>query len=170
MTEPFLAEIRMFGFNFAPRGWARCDGALLPVSQNQALFSLLGTLYGGDGRTTFQLPDLRGRTPIGFADDYPQGLQGGSENATMTVANLPPHRHDVNCSTTESRSRIPTNQYPAQVLSTFNVNAYHAFDNSTTFAADALTSTGGGLAQNLMQPFSVINFCIAITGIFPSRS
>jgi microcystin-dependent protein len=170
MADPFLAEIRMFGFNFAPRGWARCDGALLPISQNQALFSLLGTLYGGDGSTTFQLPDLRGRTPISFTGGHPQGQQAGAENVAMTVANLPPHRHEVNCSTTEAVSRIPTNQYPAQVASAFNVNAYHAFDNSTTFATNALTSTGGGGAQNLMQPFSVINFCIAMTGIYPSRN
>jgi microcystin-dependent protein len=170
MTEPFLAEIRMFGFNFPPREWARCDGALLPVTQNQALFSLLGTLYGGDGRTTFQLPDLRGRTPISFTDSHRQGERGGAESVSMTVANLPPHRHDVNCSTTESFNRTSTNNYPAQVSSAIGVNAYHAPDNSTTFATDALTNTGGGSEQNLMQPFCVVNFCIAITGAFPSRN
>jgi len=173
MSEPLIGEIKMFASNFAPRGWAFCDGQLLPVSQNNALFSLIGTLYGGDGRTTFGLPDLRGRVPM-HAGDGPGlsgrklGQRGGQENVTLTEAQMPSHTHTTTTKASSSargiQSNTPKNAYwgPGSYTTSSNVN----------MAADAVvtSNTGGGVPVSNVQPYTVINFIICLEGIFPSRS
>lgn len=170
MSEPFVGEIRMFAGNFAPRGWAFCDGQLLAVSQNDALFSLLGTIYGGDGRTTFGLPDLRGRIPI-HAGTGPGlsprrlGQKSGAEKVTLTTNQLPSHRHDWTATTSNGQSRDPVNRIPAAVPGTY----YTAAANETQFNSGAVTDTGGSQSHSNLQPFLCINFIIALFGIYPSR-
>jgi microcystin-dependent protein len=163
--DPFLGQIQAFGFNFTPRGWAQCDGQLLPVSSNAALFSLLGTTYGGDGRTTFALPDLRGRVPINQGTGpglSPRqiGARSGVERTTLTVLNLPAHSHGLALSSAPGTTQAPG--IPA-------VSAEDVY--ATTSDTTRPTSTeGAGQAFDHMPPFLVINWCIAINGIFPSRS
>lgn len=176
MSEPFVGEIRMFAGNFAPRGWAFCDGQLLAVSQNDALFSLLGTIYGGDGRTTFGLPDLRGRVPI-HAGSGPGlsprrlGAKAGSEKETLTVNQLPSHRHDWQATTANASNRTPvaspaTNAY-AQPL---NTTVYtDNISNETDFNSGMVANTGGSRSHSNLQPFLCIHFIIALVGIYPSR-
>ncbi|MGB1253894.1 MAG: phage tail protein [Candidatus Promineifilaceae bacterium] len=168
MSEPFLAEIRMVGFNFAPRGWALCDGQLLPINQNQSLFSLLGTSYGGDGRSTFALPDLRGRTPVHEGHGFPLGSRGGEETHTLAINEMPAHIHNFRVST----DAFTTRDLPGMVLATSGQPTY--VDDSpsitTTFKADMVGLTGSGNSHENMQPFLVINYCIALQGIFPPRT
>ena len=173
MSEPFVGEIRMFAGNFAPRGWAYCDGQLLAVSQNDALFSLLGTIYGGDGRTTFGLPDLRGRVPI-HAGSGPGlsprrlGAKAGSENVTMTVNQLPSHTHAMMASSNPATETRPGGNVTASDLA---VDAY--FENAPSaapLASGAITSLGGSRSHTNLQPFLCINFIIALFGIYPSRT
>ena len=169
MSDPFLGEIRMVGFNFAPRGWALCDGQILPISQNSALFALLGTTFGGDGRTTFGLPDLRGRAPkhVGTGPGlapYNWGQQGGAENITLQLANLPSHNHTVNCQPEDGNQGTPANGFPAPVA-----NGY-ASTSGGTMNAGMIGSVGGGQPVSILPPYLVIYFCIALQGIFPSRS
>ncbi|MFT6245183.1 MAG: microcystin-dependent protein [Salibacteraceae bacterium] len=185
--DPFIGQIQPFGFNFAPRGWAQCDGQLLPISQNTALFSLLGTYYGGDGRTTFGLPDLRGRTALHMGTgpgltSRPIGQRTGLESNTLITTQLPAHSHagtgklKVNAS---ASSADPVGNYPAGLsgrdsggqpvsLSGYNTAA------TGVGAADGVevttTNTGGGQPVNNMQPYLVINWCIALNGVYPSRS
>ncbi len=171
MSEPFVGEIRMFAGNFAPRGWAFCDGQLLAVSQNDALFSLLGTVYGGDGRTTFGLPDLRGRVPIhaGTGPGLSQrrlGAKFGTEEETVTVNQLPSHTHPMQASTTIADETAPAGNVTAQPNAT---NLYVAFDPGTDFASSAVTGTGGSQSHINVMPFLCINFIIALFGIYPSR-
>ena len=170
MSEPFIAEIRMVGFNFAPRSWAFCDGALLPINQNTALFSLVGTIYGGDGRTTFALPDLRGRTPIqtgrnpGGAN-YQLGARGGAETHTLQTAEVPSHSHRVRGSSQIPNAKTPANNFPAQMSSTpYSGGSANESLRGTTH------NTGGNNGHNNMQPYLAINFCICLQGVFPSRS
>lgn len=170
--EPFIAEIRMVGFNFAPRGWAFCDGTLLPIAQNTALFALLGTTYGGDGRTTFALPDLRGRAPMhpGQApglSSYQLGEQTGSESVTLTVVEMPAHTHGaggsgqaVHVSTAAVGAPAP-DVAPAQVMSS-------AYGPPTSLVA-MNDQAGGGLPHQNRQPYLCTPFIIALQGIFPSR-
>ncbi len=165
MAEPYLSEIRLFSFNFPPRGWALCNGQLLPIAQNQALFSLLGTMYGGDGRTTFGLPDLRGRTPIHVGDGFIQGQNGGQEAHTLTQGEMPAHNHGVMSSPTNGD--VPS---PAGALLGAASNVYRGFDNLTTLHPATITNVGGSQAHENRQPFTVINLCIALQGIFPSRN
>ena len=170
MSEPFLAEVRMVGFNFAPRGWAFCDGQILPINQNQSLYSLLGTTYGGDGRTSFALPDLRGRTPVhpGNARGHSVALgqKGGSETVELNASQIPSHGHTLNGTTAAAQDRTGS----GDILSNANTFAYGPASSLVSLAADNLSHTGGGQAHNNMQPSLVVNFCIALQGIFPSRN
>ncbi len=161
MTEPFLGEIRAFAFNFAPVGWAACSGQLLPINQNTALFSLLGTNYGGDGISTFALPNLNGRVVIGMNSSHPIGETGGEESHTLSQSELPPHTHgQPGSSALETTDRTP-DAVPA-------AGGQYATNPDTAMAPTGIT--GGGLPHNNMQPYLSINYCIAMQGIFPSRS
>lgn len=172
MAEPYVGEIRMFAGNFAPRGWAFCDGQLLAVSQNDALFSLLGTIYGGDGRTTFGLPDLRGRLPI-HAGTGPGlsprrlGAKGGAEKVTLTVNQMPSHNHDFKGTNDLSSSPNPE----AHVVSrSTDVDAYiknEVVDQNLN--SDTLTKIGGSQSHTNMMPYLCVHFIIALFGIYPSR-
>ena len=165
MSEPFLAEVKMVGFNFAPRGWAFCDGQLLPINQNQSLFSLLGTTYGGDGRTSFALPDLRGRTPIHVGDGHRQGQKGGTETETLAAAQMAAHTHVLSGNTTTVSTPNPANNVAGT-----NPGAPYRDSQNGNMGGDQLKRVGGGQAHNNMQPFTVIGFCIALRGLFPSRN
>jgi microcystin-dependent protein len=165
MAEPFLSEIRIFSFNFAPKGWAFCDGQLLPINQNQALFSLLGTTFGGDGRVNFALPDLRARVPIHVGSGHTLGERGGEQAHVVSISELPQHTHAVNVSSTTTGGNASPN---SRFLGGAN-NAYHAAAGTqTTLRPDAITTVGGSQAHQNMQPFLTLTFCIALQGIFPS--
>lgn len=165
MSEPFLSEIRLMSFEFAPKGWALCNGQLLPINQNQALFSLLGTTFGGDGRVNFALPDLRGRTPIHVGSGYTLGERGGEQAHTLSVAELPTHTHEVRASEADADSPSPS----GNVLADSAPNElYTRPDNLTTLHSSSVSNTGGSQAHLNMQPFLTLNFVIALQGIFPS--
>lgn len=171
MSEPFLAEIRMVGFNFAPRGWAFCDGQILPINQNQSLYSLLGTTYGGDGRTSFALPDLRGRTPIHVGSsngtNHTIGSKSGEETHTLSAAEMPLHQHNLKGSTSTADAPIPTNF----VLASPNTDVYSNQGGATvTLANGSVSNVGDGQSHENMQPYLAVNFCIALQGLFPSRN
>ena len=171
MSEPFLAEVRMVGFNFAPRGWGFCDGQILPINQNQSLYSLLGTTYGGDGRTSFALPDLRGRTPIhvGRSDGgviHTLGQKSGEETHTLSAYEMPQHKHYVQADSASGTTRSPT----GHVLGGFPGGYADYSANSVTLRSGTLTNVGGGQAHENMQPYLAVNFCIALQGLFPSRN
>ena len=172
MSEPFVGEIRMFGGNFAPRGWAFCDGQLLAVSQNDALFSLFGTIYGGDGRTTFGLPDLRGRIPIhaGNGPGLSQrrlGAKSGTETVTVTVNQLPTHTHPMQASADAANSPNPQNNVASETLT-----ATPYFDDTPTVPLNAasITNTGGSRSHTNLMPYLCVHFIVALFGIYPSRS
>jgi microcystin-dependent protein len=165
MAEPFLAEIRLFSFVFAPKGWALCNGQLLPINQNQALFSLLGTTYGGDGRTTFGLPDLRGRIGIHEGNGHTLGERGGTDAVTISISQLPTHLHQLNASNVNADSPIPT----ADLLGQFN-NAYRQPSNLIALDPSSVSNTGGSQPHENRQPFLALNYSIALQGIFPSQN
>ena len=169
MSEPFLAEIKMVGFNFAPRGWAFCDGQILPINQYQALFSLLGTAYGGDGRTTFALPDLRGRAPVHpGANGITWGQRSGQEGVTLTAAETPSHRHGQTGVLYQARDNDPDGNWLAKKARR-GINIYTDPDgNYATMGSDV--TAGSGQAHTNMQPFLALRFCIALQGVFPSRN
>ncbi|TDR22423.1 phage tail protein [Marinicella litoralis] len=171
MSEPFVGEIRMFAGNFAPRGWAFCDGQLLAVSQNDALFSLLGTVYGGDGRTTFGLPDMRGRIPnhAGTGPGLSQrrlGEKYGTETVTLTVNQLPSHQHDFQASTAPGSENNPNGQYLA---ASPNVRLLRPVPPNANLLNTSVNNTGGSQSHNNMMPYLCVNFIIALFGIYPSR-
>lgn len=171
MSEPFVGEIRMFAGNFAPRGWAFCDGQLLAVSQNDALFSLLGTIYGGDGRTTFGLPDLRGRIPIhaGHGPGLSErrlGAKGGSENVTLTVNQLASHGHTYNATTDMATVSSPQNNLIGESPT---VAIFTDASPTDQFASSAISNTGGSRSHTNLMPYLCVNFIIALFGIYPSR-
>jgi microcystin-dependent protein len=174
MSDPFLAEIRLFGFNFAPRGWALCDGQILPINQNQSLYSLLGTTYGGDGRTSFGLPDLRGRVPIHvghYSGGTPHDLgdSGGEEVHALTQAEIPEHTHEVRATTENGPIPQPGGSLPAS----FNNGYVGASVDPATLVPlrePALGQGGGGSSVDNNQPSLVVAFAIALTGVFPSRN
>ncbi len=171
MSEPFVGEIRMFAGNFAPRGWAFCDGQLLAISQNDALFSLLGTIYGGDGRTTFGLPEMRGRIPIHIGTGpglSPRriGEKAGVEKASITTANLPLHSHQLAASSLAADSTMATNQVVAKIS---GGNLYRATGSQQDLNADAIAPTGDSIAHENLMPYTCINYIIALFGIYPSR-
>jgi len=163
MAEPFLSEIRMMSFDFAPRGWAQCNGQLLPINQNQALFSLLGTTFGGDGRVNFALPDLRTRTPIHVGNGENLGSRGGEQAHTLSIVEVPTHTHVFNG--TQTNASVPT---PGGAMFGTSNNMYAGASNLTSISPATITSVGGSLAHTNMQPFLALTFCIALQGIFPS--
>ena len=166
MAEPFLSEIRIMSFVFPPKGWALCDGQLLPINQNQPLFSLLGTTYGGDGRVNFALPDLRSRVPIHMGSSHTLGERGGEQAHTLSISEIPTHTHVFNATTTSANpSPVPINNYLGPTAS-----MYGAFANATSVNPQSITNTGGSQAHLNMQPFLVLSFCIALQGIFPSQT
>ncbi len=174
MSEPFLAEIRIFAGNFAPRGWAFCDGQLLPIAQNTALFSLIGTTYGGDGRTTTALPNLQGRAPMhpGRGPGLTArrlGEKVGAETVTLSEAQIPSHSHTARGTTTLSDTGVPSNT--TSLGRSVPGQAYHtdASANLVDMASQTLSTTGGGQAHTNLQPFLVLNFIIALVGLYPSR-
>lgn len=163
MAEPFLSEIRLFSFVFAPKGWALCNGQLLPINQNQALFSLLGTTYGGDGQVNFALPDLRGRLPIHVGSGHTLGERGGEQAHTLSIAELPTHTHVANGTSATGNTPVPTTNLLGQAN-----NAYRSADNFVSMNPTTVANVGGSQAHLNMQPFLTLNFCIALQGIFPS--
>jgi microcystin-dependent protein len=170
MAEPFIGEIRIFGFSFAPQGWAQCDGQLLPISQNATLFSLIGTTFGGDGRTNFALPNLQGRAPVhmGTSGGVPNiniGQSGGAATTTLSVNQMPAHGHSVACYSAAGKETSPAGNYLAKKAKDFAT----ASDNNT-MAAGMIGHTGGNQPIPTQSPFLGLNFCIALVGIFPSRS
>jgi microcystin-dependent protein len=168
MAEPFLSEIRIMSFVFAPKGWALCNGQLLPINQNQALFSLLGTTFGGDGRVNFALPDLRGRTPIHVGSAHTLGERGGEQAHTLSIAELPTHTHVLNGSSTAADAQVPGGNLLGLVDNTTFGDAYAAATNLVAMAPGSIANTGGSQAHLNMQPFLALSFCIALQGIFPS--
>jgi microcystin-dependent protein len=168
MSEPFLGELRLASFNFAPKGWAACNGQFLPINQNQALFALLGTMYGGNGQTTFALPDLRGRVPIHRGASNNQGTAAGQEFHTVTSSEMPQHLHFFNASTVDA-DRNNAIAAPKGVFGAFN-NGYRAATNLTTLLPGTVSSVGGSQPHENRQPFLVLNWVIALQGIFPSQN
>ena len=165
MADPFLGEVKMVAFNFAPKGWATCNGQLLPINQNQALFSLFGTMYGGNGQTTFALPDLRGRVPIHMGSGFTQGQSGGEQAHTVTAAELPTHTHVAQGTTSNSDSDVPT----GKLLGAAN-NVYTPAANLTPLQPATITNVGGSQPHANMQPYLTLTFCVALQGIFPAQN
>ncbi|SRR5579871_3036194 len=166
MATPYIGEIKMFAGNFAPVGWAMCDGALLPIDQYSALYQLLGTTYGGDGQTNFQLPDLRGRVPLHLGNGYVQGQPGGVESVTLLSGNLPSHTHQLTASNTANNS-TPTGKLLAQAG---GEGPYTPPGTPVAMQAGSIASTGGSQPHDNMQPYLVITFIIALEGIYPSQN
>jgi len=166
MAEPFLSEIRIMSFVFAPKGWALANGQLMPINQNQALFSLLGTTFGGDGRVNFALPDLRGRTPIHVGSGHTLGERGGEQAHTLSIAELPTHAHVLNGTSTAASQPVPTGALLATSAATDPI--YGTPSSLVAMAAGVLGNVGGSQAHLNMQPFLTLSFCIALQGIFPS--
>jgi len=166
MAEPFLSEIRIMSFGFPPKGWALCDGQLLPINQNQALFSLLGTTYGGDGRVNFGLPDLQGRVPIHMGAGHTEGERGGEQGHTLSISEIPTHTHSMK----GADNPADINAASATEFLGQQANTYNAPTNLTALAASEIGNVGGSQAHLNMQPFLVLNFSIALQGIFPSQT
>ncbi|MGH9277495.1 MAG: phage tail protein [Acidimicrobiales bacterium] len=166
MAEPFLSEIRIFSFGFAPKGWAQCNGQFLPINQNQGLFSLLGTTFGGNGQTTFALPNLQGRTPIHDGNGHTLGERAGEQAHTVTMSELPTHIHAVNASSSPGNDPNPSGKILASPLN----QTYRPAAAPVAMEASSITNVGGSQAHLNMQPFLTLNFCIALQGIFPSRN
>ena len=167
MSEPFLAEVHMVGFDFAPRGYAFCDGQLLPIDQNQSLYSLLGTTYGGDGVTTFALPDLRGRVPMHAGNGHTLGQQAGEETHAISVAEMPDHTHALQASSATGNNPNPGNNRLADSAPN---EIYAAPQNLSAMCAGTVANAGGGQAHETRQPYLAVRFCIALQGFFPSQN
>lgn len=168
MAEPFLAEIRLFSFNFPPKGWALSNGQLLPINQNQALFSLLGTTFGGDGRVNFALPDNRGRTPIHVGSGHTLGERGGEQAHTLSIAELPTHTHIMNAFSTSNFAGNVSSPVNTALSTTNPAQLYGPPVSLAAINPATVTNVGGSQAHLNMQPFLTLNFCIALQGIFPS--
>jgi microcystin-dependent protein len=176
-SNPMLGDMMPVGFNFCPRGWALADGQILPINQNQALFSLLGTTYGGDGRTSFALPDLRGRAPVNQGSNpfgtYQQGQRLGAETETMTVGQMPAHSHSVNATNAQGNKLGPGGDLLADANTgdpNTEVQIYHDGPPNRVMRQDMIANTGGGQPFSIEDPYLVINWCIALQGVFPSRN
>ena len=167
MSDPFLGEIRLMSFVFPPKGWALCNGQLLPINQNQALFSLLGTTYGGDGRVNFALPDLRGRVPMHTGDGHTLGERGGEAAHTLTLAELATHTHQLTGSGDAATSGQPPGKLPAASV---GAAAYGPPTNLVPMAPGAVTAVGGSQPHQNLQPLLTVSFCIALIGVFPSQN
>jgi microcystin-dependent protein len=172
VADPFVAEVRIFPFNFAPRGWAFCNGQLLPISQNTALFSLLGTTYGGDGRSTFALPNLQGRAPLqpGHGPGLSQrelGETGGSDTVALLQSEMPAHTHALQAQATPATTSLPSTG--ATLARSAGGNAYKAAAPTQPMSAQVVAPVGGGQPHTNMQPYLTLNFCIALQGVFPPR-
>jgi microcystin-dependent protein len=167
VSEPFLAEIRILSFVFPPKGWALCNGQLLPINQNQALFALLGTTYGGDGRVNFALPNLQARTPVHVGNDVTLGQTGGAQAVTLAAGQLPIHAHELRASAEPATSAAPASNLLAK-KPRFGADVYAAPPASVAMAPTSLTPVGGSQAHSNMQPFLTLTFAIALQGIFPS--
>lgn len=172
--EPFIGEIKLFAGNFAPRGWAFCDGQLLPINQNQALFSILGTIYGGDGRVTFALPDLRGRVSVHPGNGpglspYQLGERGGAENVTLTVQQMPVHSHSLNANKQNGDTSDPPGASLADTKGS-DKDYMKSGEVDVAMSAQSIGSAGGGQSHENRQPFLAVNYIIALQGIYPSRS
>jgi microcystin-dependent protein len=165
MSTPFLTEIKIMSFGFPPKGWALCNGQLLPINQNQALFSLLGTTYGGDGRVNFGLPNLQGRTPMHFGSGHTLGELGGEQSHTLSISEIPTHVHVANASSTTANVATSTNDLLASAA-----GLYLSPANLTSLLPSTLSTIGGSQAHLNMQPFLTLSFCIALQGIFPSQT
>jgi|ERR1043166_7022541 microcystin-dependent protein len=165
MPDPFLGEIKLVSFNFPPKGWALCNGQLLAINQNQALFSLLGTTYGGNGQTTFALPDLRGRVPIHMGGGFSQGQVGGEEAHTLSISELPQHTHPAIASSNAADQAQPTNNFWAN-----GNQAAYASTPTATMNPTCVSSIGGSQPHTNLSPYLTLNYVIALQGIFPSRN
>lgn len=166
MSQPFLGEIKIMSFGFAPKGWAMCNGQFLPINQNQALFSLLGTMYGGNGQTTFALPNLQGQVPIHVGNGHIQGEVGGEQAHTLSINELPTHTHVMNGTSTTGTSNVTT----SNILGVSQTPVYNGPQSLAPLNAASVTNVGGSQAHLNLQPFLTLNFCIALQGIFPSRN
>lgn len=174
MSDSFVGQISLFAFEFAPKFWATCNGQLISISQNNALFALIGTAYGGDGITTFGLPNLGGRVPIGYGDSAQSGTvalgqMGGADAVTLNVANLPSHSHTLNASSQVATRRVPAGRMLATDSST-NAEYYAAPGQVAPVSPDAIGATGVGQPHENRQPFLAVNYCIALYGVYPSRN
>jgi microcystin-dependent protein len=167
MGTPFLSEIKIMSFNFAPKGWAMCNGQILPINQNQALFALLGTTYGGNGQTTFALPNLQGKTPIHFGNGHTLGETAGEQNHTVSIAETPAHTHVANASASVGNNVVPTG---ALLGSPLNLSYRPPGNGLTTLHSATVANTGGSQPHQNMQPYLTLTFCIALQGIFPSQN
>ena len=166
MSQPFLGQVMPVAFNFAPKGFAFCSGQLLPINQNQALFALLGTNYGGNGTTNVQLPDLRSRTPVGSSNGSNMGQLGGAENVTLLPTQIPAHNHSFNANTAAGTSRPPNNG----VFGATGALKVYGSSGGAQIPLNVLDNAGQTLPHPNLQPYTVLNFCIALSGIFPSRN
>lgn len=167
MAQPFVGEIRMFAGNFAPAGWMFCEGQLLPISENETLFNLIGTTYGGDGQSTFALPDLRGRLPLHQGNSFVLAETGGSEQITLTVNQIPAHSHALLASLNNATAASPTGNVTGQVGAT---QIYREVPPASPMAAQAVSSVGGSQPHDNLQPYLCIDFIISLFGIFPSQT
>jgi microcystin-dependent protein len=167
MAEPFLSEIRLMSFSFAPKGWALCNGQLLPINQNQALFSLLGTTYGGNGQTNFALPNLQGRVPIHFGSGHTLGEQAGEQAHTLTLQELPQHTHVLGALAADGSVGVPSGGMLARAAP---ANPYLSPDNLAAMHPSSITSVGGSQPHENRQPYLTLSFCIALQGVFPSQN
>ena len=169
MAQPYIGEIRMFAGNFAPAGWMFCEGQLLPISENETLFNLIGTTYGGDGQSTFGLPDLRGRLPIHFGNGFILAETGGAEEITLTVNQIPAHSHAFLCSTSPASSNSPTNQLPA-LTQAATITPYGTDAPLVQLSPQSVGAVGGSQPHTNFQPYLCVNFIISLFGLFPQPS
>ena len=167
--QPFVGEIKLFTFNWAPKGWALCNGALLAITQNQALFALLGTYYGGNGTTNFALPDLRSRVPLSYSGNYPLGSVGGAENVSLTINQIPSHQHYLMAVNSAGATPVPFSGLLSQVNPTTDLRYAPDASNVVSMNPASVQPAGGGQPHTNIQPYNALNYCIATVGVFPSR-